>query len=524
MSPSLQTGIILLVDDDPTSLTILRQIVAQARLPMETARSGDEAIERILSNSPAAYEAILTDYQMPGISGLELVERIRRIDSTLATILITSDSDRETLSSSLRMGVLDFLEKPVSRTAGLDSIVRATAHTRQQRRLHQAQDRLSAVAAIQSRLAPRLLAESHSTAGLSSELTIRMCSVHEAGGDFVTASRCDTRGTVQLVLGDVSGHGLLESFIASYFQGMVKGMQLFGSAPDAIAVACNQFLLHEWTQSDPDQLPSSLSAVFATLDVTAKELSFFNYGCPAVLVFDPAGRPTQLAKRSTPLGWFDELAPGINRLPLTSHGSCYLASDGLNDHARQMDVGQLALAARLLLTPPEKVANTCAQEAVRDDILVARLRWSTAGETCDDRLTVFFEEFHGSDTESIDRLQSRLTRNLALALPIPEESLHRVGLCTREAALNAMNHGCLKRHDLTGEVLACYLPAQRRLELTISDPGQGFTPPPADTEADVTQGDGHISLGLQLMRKLCSELRYARGGTECTLCFDLDPA
>jgi len=524
MRPSLQTGIILLVDDDPTSLTILRQIVTQARLAHETARSGGEAIDRILNNAPATYDAVLTDHQMPGLSGLEVVERIRQIDPTLATIVITSDSDRETLSSSLRMGVLDFLEKPVSRTTVLDAIVRATAHTRQQRRLHQAEDRLSAVATIQNRLAPRLLAEPHSIAPLNSELTTRMCSVHEAGGDFVSASRSDTRGTVQLVLGDVSGHGLLESFIASYFQGMVKGMQLFGSAPDAIAAACNQFLLHEWTQSDPAQLPSSLSAVFATLDVTACELSIFNYGCPAVLVFDPSGRPTAMANRSTPLGWFDELSPGLNRLPLSGVGSCYLASDGLSDHARQMDVGQLALAARLLLTPPEKVASSCAQEAVRDDILVARLRWFAAGQASDDRLTVFFEEFHGSDGGSIDRLQSRLTRNLAFALPISEESLHRVGLCTREAALNAMNHGCLERHDLTGELLACYLPAQRRLELTISDPGQGFTPPPADTEADFTQGDGHISLGLQLMRKLCSEIRYARGGTECTLCFDLDPA
>ena len=170
---------------------------------MQTARNGEEAIDYILGASPAKYEAVITDYVMPGINGITLLERIQQIDPSLATIIATSDAERNTVSSSLKKGAVDFLEKPISRTGLLAAIVRATNHTRRQRHLIGAENRLAAVASIQKRLAPRLVAANAQERTLDCELTTRACPINEAGGDFVTALRSET-GAVEVVLGDVT--------------------------------------------------------------------------------------------------------------------------------------------------------------------------------------------------------------------------------------------------------------------------------------------------------------------------------
>ncbi|HRE06096.1 MAG TPA: response regulator [Opitutaceae bacterium] len=520
MRPTPQHGTILLVDDDPTSLMVLRVLVEQAKLPVQTARNGEEAIDYILGASPAKYEAVITDYLMPGINGITLLERIQQIDPSLATIIATSDAERNTVSSSLKMGAVDFLEKPISRTGLLAAIVRATNHTRRQRHLIGAENRLAAVASIQKRLAPRLVAANAQERTLDCELTTRACPINEAGGDFVTALRSDA-GTVEVVLGDVSGHGVIEGFIAAYFQGMVKGMQTLGASPDQIALACNRFLLREWAQSGPDHLPSSLCAVFVTLDLNRSELTVLNYGCPAIRIFDRSGRSQLLAKQSSPLGWFEDLAPGMNRIAVSPHSCCYLWSDGLGDHARQVGVTPLALATRLLLSKPEQASSLFAAEGVRDDVLLARLRWFPSGTSEEDALPVFFEELRGNELPSIDALQGRLERDLTYALSQSAGTLHSLLLCVREAVINALLHGCEGRPDKTAELRVHYVAKARRVDVAVVDSGRGFTPPPRIDVPDLSGPGTHISLGCQLIYRLCPQVRYADGGTACHLSFEL---
>jgi CheY-like chemotaxis protein/anti-sigma regulatory factor (Ser/Thr protein kinase) len=520
MRSAPENGIILLVDDEPTSLFMLRVLVERAQLPCLVARNGEEAIATLSARSPSAFDAVLTDFLMPGISGIELVERIRDLDPSLATLIITSDSERETLSSSFRSGAVDFIEKPVSRQSLLAALVRATAHTRQQRHLRSAAGRLAAVTAIQDRLAPRLAAPGAITTALDCELATRICPIHEAGGDFVSAVRTD-EGTVHLVLGDVSGHGLLEGFIASYFQGFVKGMQTLGAAPDRIADACNRFLLNEWAPSPGDLMPSSLSAVFLSLDLRQPCLSVYNYGCPPVHWVHPSGRLHTLSAQSTPLGWFDTLTAGHDRLVPPDFGCCYIWSDGLDDQAREVGVSPVAFCARLLLAPPHLASEALGDLQAHDDILVARLRWFPAGAPSEAWLPLFFAEIPGSGASSIDELQERFERELAYALSRPAETLTTVSLCMREAVLNALLHGCGGRADLAAHLSARFLPDLDRIEVRVSDPGPGFTPAAPSGDIDFGNGEAHISLGINVMRKLSRCVRHERGGADCILEFDL---
>ena len=520
-------GRVLLVDDDPTTLMLLRTILSRGGLAVETATDGAKALDRLRQLTSSDFDVVLTDYRMPVLDGLQLLEQIRLLDPTLATIINTSDSERTTLSASLKGGVCDFLEKPCAPKVILAAVERAVSLTRRQRSLESAERSLADVAAIQQRLAPSLHDRTGLPGQLDCELTTRNCPIHEAGGDFVSVFRSDP-GSVQLVLGDVSGHGVLEGFIAAYFQGMVKGMQTVGVPPMRIAEACNRFLLVEWSGGELSHLPSSLSTVFVSIDLARRELQVLNCGCPAIHLHLPGQPPVALAGRSSPLGWFETLTPGIATVPLPARGSCCLWSDGLLDQAKQLNVTPHAIAARLLLTSVEDFPGLRRATRVTDDILVARLRWFPSDQArADDELPIFHEALPGDSGPEIDAFQERFARNLVHALPdLPAECLSAILLCAREALINALNHGCAGLREAVAQITAIFRPRERLVEVTVSDPGPGrplVAAAPAGLP-DLLAGTGHISLGLQVIHSLSTATREARNGAELTMEFALAAA
>lgn len=110
--------LILLVDDDFTTLAILQEVILSAGYDVITASDGAEAYAICRSES---IDFVLTDYQMPKMSGLELGEKIKgEIPFT-----VMSSADVEHLA--LNAGAVAFFKKPVKPQEILGCI---TTHTR----------------------------------------------------------------------------------------------------------------------------------------------------------------------------------------------------------------------------------------------------------------------------------------------------------------------------------------------------------------------------------------------------------
>ena len=63
------------------------------------------------------FDCLITDVSMPGRSGLDLLQRLRTIGSTIPVIIITADANPTTRSSAMRIGAHAYLTKPVSSDA-----------------------------------------------------------------------------------------------------------------------------------------------------------------------------------------------------------------------------------------------------------------------------------------------------------------------------------------------------------------------------------------------------------------------
>lgn len=106
-------GTILLVDDDERLCSILQNFFELNAFNMVTASSGEEAITW-LEGSLAAPKAVLLDIRMPGISGLEVLWKIRQSQPHLPVIVISHLDDPHVQARALTLRVNEYLLKPVN--------------------------------------------------------------------------------------------------------------------------------------------------------------------------------------------------------------------------------------------------------------------------------------------------------------------------------------------------------------------------------------------------------------------------
>ena len=109
--------LILVVDDEPDVELLFRQQfrhdLHDGRFTMEFAQSAPAALQRITDAAGASIILILSDINMPGMSGLELLPKARAARPDVPIIMITAYGDVETKRKALEKGAEALLTKPI---------------------------------------------------------------------------------------------------------------------------------------------------------------------------------------------------------------------------------------------------------------------------------------------------------------------------------------------------------------------------------------------------------------------------
>jgi CheY-like chemotaxis protein len=108
---------ILVVDDEPDVEALFRQHFRRdlraGRFLMEFASSAPAALQRAVEIQDATLILILSDVNMPGMSGLEMLPEVRARRPDVPVIMITAYGDAETRRKAIERGAVGFLTKPI---------------------------------------------------------------------------------------------------------------------------------------------------------------------------------------------------------------------------------------------------------------------------------------------------------------------------------------------------------------------------------------------------------------------------
>ncbi len=102
-------GKVLIIDDEPSIARSLTRVLEERGFSVETALTGEDGITKVESWRP---QIILLDLKLPDAHGLELIPRIRRIESTNQIIVLTAYADTKAAVQAIKRGAVDFLRKP----------------------------------------------------------------------------------------------------------------------------------------------------------------------------------------------------------------------------------------------------------------------------------------------------------------------------------------------------------------------------------------------------------------------------
>jgi DNA-binding NtrC family response regulator len=121
---------ILVVDDEHLIRWSLEQSLKKQGYDVVTAASGEEAIKQVQDESP---ELMLLDIQLPGMDGLQVLEKVKEIDGEIIVVMVTALGVLETAVKAMRLGAHDYINKPFNLDE-LSIIVKKALETRQLRK------------------------------------------------------------------------------------------------------------------------------------------------------------------------------------------------------------------------------------------------------------------------------------------------------------------------------------------------------------------------------------------------------
>lgn len=111
---------ILVVDDEPDILESMKQYLEACDHAVQTVADPARALE-MLGDQP--FDIVISDINMPGMTGVELLRRMKAENPLLQVIMITAYSSMEKIQDCLQLGACDYLVKPIADMEELNHII-----------------------------------------------------------------------------------------------------------------------------------------------------------------------------------------------------------------------------------------------------------------------------------------------------------------------------------------------------------------------------------------------------------------
>jgi len=326
---------LLVVDDNETNRDMLSRRLRSSGYEVDLAESGPRALELI---SREEFDLILLDVMMPGMNGIEVLQKLRLTHSRnrLPVIMATAKDQSRDVVEALENGANDYVTKPIDYPV---LVARVEAHAGLKRSneerdaaYRRIKNDLSAAARIQKTLLPSSMPR---IKGATFTWTYRPCD--ELAGDILNVFKLDDQH-IGMYLLDVSGHGTQAALLSSALS------HVLSARPEENAIIWDrQNGTGETHMASPADVAARLNRrfrmdteicqyftiIYGILDVPNRELRYVSAGHPGPVWLKASGQVEVINTPGAPIGWFDaNYTYEENVLKLSPGDRVYLYSDG----------------------------------------------------------------------------------------------------------------------------------------------------------------------------------------------------
>lgn len=315
-----EKGRVLIADDQKHILDALQILLSASRYSTETVLHPARVLQALQTEQ---FDAVLIDLNYErdttsGREGLELVSKIRSMDSLLPVVVMTAWSSVNLAVEAMRRGASDFVQKPWDNQDLLQKLQDqlSLAHAQRQTRT-QREEELQEAREIQASLLPKKLPK---IAGY--ELAAMTQPLRFVGGDYYNAVQINECQTV-FCIADVAGKGLPAALLMSSLQAALKPLICQRLAPRELCHQLNRILC------DLTPIGKFISFFYAVLDSADNRLTYCNAGHNPPLLIRTDGTCTELKAAGAVLGQFPDWFYEQSELQMRSGDKLLLFTDGL---------------------------------------------------------------------------------------------------------------------------------------------------------------------------------------------------
>jgi serine phosphatase RsbU (regulator of sigma subunit) len=359
----------LVVDDDPDINRLLQVRMRSAGFSVRSAGNGEDALAAIAEEAP---DVMLLDVSMPGVGGLEVLERVREQQLDIAVIMSTAFGSERVAIDALRKGADDYLRKPFE-PVELRAVVDRTATRLFLRREN---------AALQRQLDAELRRASEVQAGLlpreaprvpSYDVAAACVPARTVSGDFYDW-QIQPNGSLSLMIGDVMGKGMPAALLMATLRAALRPV-VAAHAPASALRFVEQALT-----DDLERAEAFATLFLVQLDPRRHIARYVDAGHGLAVLARAAGTVAPIAGGGLPLGVLRDPDIREHELALAPGDTLILFSDGLTDALPEPGALDALLASSVAMSATARelaerlTACASAEGAPIDDVTVAVVR------------------------------------------------------------------------------------------------------------------------------------------------------
>jgi sigma-B regulation protein RsbU (phosphoserine phosphatase) len=327
---------ILIVDDNPTNVIIIREILKKEDYRnFVPASSAKEMLVRLGIGSVSEdgrprmsdIDLILLDMMMPEMDGIEACRVVQQYEhlKDIPIIMVTAVGDSKKLAEALDAGAVDYVTKPINKVE-LMARIRLALRLKREKDWHKERDQR-----IQEELR---LAGLVQNAVLSLPLQEEMFEVNaiyqpssELAGDLYAWYPLGD-GRYGVILLDIMGHGISSSLFCMFLASVLKDTVTTYVEPDKVIQELNRRFNQLYIEKKLIQY--YFTTIYLVIDTRLKRIDYVNAGHPPGLFFEGASKtPVLLESNCHPVGLFEQIDIQPQSLTYEDEGHLVLYTDGL---------------------------------------------------------------------------------------------------------------------------------------------------------------------------------------------------